>query len=144
MAGVTIGKLILGWINDRNCAMGVATTMLCGIIGLVLVVIGHDNIWLIYAGSFLFGWEYSGVTVQTTMLTKSVFGNRSYVRIYSMVSIALAAGGALASGGWGLLSDRSGFNTIFLCGAAALAIGLVLGELSLLSARRKPKAEAEA
>lgn len=140
MAGVTIGKLVLGWINDRNCAMGVATAMLCGIIGLVLVVFGSDNIWLIYAGSFLFGWEYSGVTVQTTMLTRSVFGNRSYVRIYSMVSIALAAGGALASGGWGLLSDRAGFSTIFICGAAALAVGLVLGEMSLLSARSKSKA----
>ena len=58
-------------------------------------------------GAFLFGWAYAGVTVQSAMLTRTVFGPKDYARIYSNISIALAAGGALASGGWGLLADAT-------------------------------------
>lgn len=136
MAGVTLGKLVLGWINDLNCMAGVAVTTVFGILGLVVLILGVGNIWMIYLGAFLFGWEYSGVTVQTAMLTKKVFGNHSYARIYSFVSIALAAGGAFASGGWGLLADATGFSTIFIAGASALAVGLLLGLFALMSSRK--------
>lgn len=105
MAGVTVGKLALGWINDRSCLTGVAVTTIAGIGGLLVLLAGAESIALILTGGFLFGWAYAGVTVQTAMLTRNVFGSADYGRIYSVVSIALSAGGAVASGGWGLLAD---------------------------------------
>ena len=84
-------------------------------------------------GAFLFGWAYAGVTVQTAMLTRSVFGTRDYARIYSVISIALAAGGALASGGWGLLADATSGTVIFASGAIGLILCLLLGFWSLRS-----------
>lgn len=123
MAGVTVGKLLLGHINDRNTLFGVLLSTLGGALGLGL------------SGCVLFGLAYSGVTVQTAMLTRKVFGPEHYARIYSMVSIALAAGGALASGGWGLLQEATSYIFIMAAGAVALAICAILG-VAALKARK--------
>lgn len=80
MGGAAVGKIVLGWINDRNCAAGVAVTTLCGALGLMILIFGDGSLPLLFVGAFLFGWEYSGVTVQTAMLTKYVFGTLDYAR----------------------------------------------------------------
>lgn len=134
MAGVTVGKLLLGHINDRNTLCGVLLSTLGGALGLGLLVV-CGALWLGLSGCVLFGLAYSGVTVQTAMLTRKVFGTEHYARIYSMVSIALAAGGALASGGWGLLQEATSYPFIMAAGAVALAICALLG-VAALRARR--------
>lgn len=134
MAGVTVGKLLLGHINDRNTLLGVLLSTLGGALGLVALVVG-GALWLGLSGCVLFGLAYSGVTVQTAMLTRKVFGPEHYARIYSMVSIALAAGGALASGGWGLLQEATSYLFIMAAGAVALAICAILG-VAALKARK--------
>ena len=127
MAGVTGGKLLLGAINDRNCLYGVLTCTLFGVGGIVLLLTGGTTLWVLLTGCFLFGWEYAGVTVQTAMLTGHAFGKKHYTRIYALISIALATGGALASGGWGLLADATSFRTVFITGGVILSIGCLLG-----------------
>lgn len=127
MAGVTIGKLALGWVNDRNCTAGVMITTVAGAVGLLVLLIGTSGITIILTGAFLFGWAYAGVTVQTAMLTRKVFGQRDYSRIFSIISTALAAGGALASAGWGLLADATSIATIFSVGIIGLLICLIIG-----------------
>ncbi|MBQ7279663.1 MAG: MFS transporter [Bacteroidales bacterium] len=134
MAGVTLGKIVLGYINDRNCMLGVLTTTLFGILGIALMLSGDNGLWIILAGAFLFGWEYAGVTVQTPMLVRSVFGNKDYAQIYSNISIAIAIGGAVSSGGWGLLADATSYRFILFVGIAALAACCLLGIVAL---RRK-------
>lgn len=130
MAGVTVGKLCLGYINDRNCGAGVAVTTLSGIIGLVLLIIG-SNLGVVLIGSFMFGWAYAGVTVQTAMLVRSVFGSVDYARIFSVVSVALAAGGAIASGTWGFIAQHWSYPTAFTIGIILLTLGLLMGLYSL-------------
>ncbi len=135
MAGVTLGKLVLGYINDRNCRLGVLVTTLGGALGLLLMIFGSHALGLIFGGAFLFGWAYAGVTVQTAMLTREVFGSRNYARIYAMMSIALAMGGALASGGWGLLADATSITAIFYTGAILLALCALIGLGALASSK---------
>lgn len=135
MAGVTIGKLVLGHINDRSCVAGVLVTTLGGAAGLLLMLAGEYGLWLICAGGFMFGWAYAGVMVQTAMLTRTVFGSRDYARIYAIVSIALAAGGALASGGWGWIVEASSCRTVFAIGTALLIVSAVAGTLPLMRRR---------
>lgn len=131
MAGVTIGKLVLGHINDRDCRAGVFVTTMAGALGLIALIFGESSLTVMLAGAFLFGWAYAGVTVQTAMLTRTVFGNKHYARINAMISIALAAGGAIASGGWGFIVDRTSFHTIFYIGVAMLAVCLAIGIAAL-------------
>lgn len=131
MVGVTLGKLLLGYINDRNCRLGVILCTIGGAAGIIMLVGGLSSIYMVLSGSFLFGWCYAGVTVQTAMLTRTVMGSRDYARIYATISIALSAGGAFASGGWGLLSDIFGYTITFLVGAILLIIAFCLGWYSL-------------
>lgn len=138
MAGVTVGKLALGWINDRNCMAGVWVTAGFGMAGLAVLLVGAHSLLLIMTGAFLFGWAYAGVTVQTAMLTRTVFGSKDYARINSVVSIGLAAGGAIASGGWGLLADATSASFIFTAGIGCLFVCLILGIRAL---KAKPTAE---
>ncbi|MDE6810718.1 MAG: MFS transporter [Muribaculaceae bacterium] len=136
MAGVTLGKLLLGYINDRNCTLGVLLCTIGGAAGLMAVVWGNTSLYLILTGSFFFGWCYAGVTVQTAMLTKSVVGSKDYSRIFSIISIALSAGGAVASGGWGLLADATSYSLAFIVGAILLLVATILGLYSLRQSKR--------
>lgn len=77
MTGVTVGKIGLGGINDRNTLVGVLVTTGFGIAGISLLLLGHIHLLVSIAGGFLFGWAYAGVSVQTPLLVRSVFGNRS-------------------------------------------------------------------
>lgn len=136
MIGVTLGKLLLGYINDRSCLAGALLSTLGGAGGLLLLVLFPSSLVLMLTGSFFFGWCYAGVTVQTTMLTRAVMGTRDYARIFSVISIALSAGGALASGGWGLLVDATSYSSTFLTGAFCLAIACAIALSCLLPSRR--------
>lgn len=133
MVGVTVGKVVLGMINDRSPLWGVLTTTGFGSIGLFLLLLGHISIYLSIFGGFLFGWAYAGVSVQTPLLVRSVFGNKHYARIYGNVAMAIAIGGAVAAGGWGLLADVVGFNDILIAGIAFLIISCVIGVAALKS-----------
>lgn len=134
MAGVTIGKILLGHINDRNCLLGSLATCGLGALGLVVLVVESSVLWAVLLGSFLFGWSYAGVTVQTAMLTRTAFGGKDYGQIFSIISMALAAGGAIASGAWGFLAEATSYPTAFLLGAALLVVAFALAAYSL---RRK-------
>lgn len=131
MAGVTLGKLLLGWINDRNCMAGLLISTIGGAVGLAAIVAVPSVLWVVLVGSFFFGWCYAGVTVQTAMLTRTVVGSKDYSRIFATVSVALSAGGAVASGGWGFLADASSFSVIFITGAMLLILAALLGLYSL-------------
>lgn len=131
MVGVTIGKVALGMINDRSSVWGVITTIFLGIAGLVLLLAGEFGIVMAIAGGFLFGWAYAGVTVQTPMLVRTIFGNRNYAQIYSNISIAFAAGGSITAGGWGLLADSMSFRFILSLGIVFLGISGFIGIYAL-------------
>ena len=136
MVGVTIGKILLGMINDRSTLYGILTTIGLGISGLVLLLMAQAGIILSIIGGFLFGWAYAGVSVQTPMLVRFVFGNKNYARIYSIVSMAIAIGGAIAAGGWGLLADATSYGFIFIVGIVFLVLSGGIG-LSALHICRK-------
>lgn len=136
MVGVTIGKVALGMINDRSSVWGVITTIFLGIAGLVLLLAGEFGIVMAIAGGFLFGWAYAGVTVQTPMLVRTIFGNRNYAQIYSNISIAFAAGGSITAGGWGLLADSMSFRFILSLGIVFLGISGFIGIYALHLGKR--------
>ena len=133
MSGVTIGKVALGYINDKNAAAGVITSVGLGIFGLIFLIMGKTQIGLITVGGFLFGWAYAGVTVETALLVRTVFGTKDYSQIFSNISIALALGGAVMAGSWGYLADLWNFKIILTVGIILLTMA---GFISLYSLRQ--------
>lgn len=135
MVGVTVGKVGLGAINDRDTLAGVLVTIGLGIAGLLLLLLGHIHIAISITGGFFFGWAYAGVSVQIPLLVRSVFGNKHYARIYSNVSMAIAIGGAVAAGGWGLLADVTSFRFILWTGISFLILSGIIGIYALKNSK---------
>lgn len=133
MLGVTIGKVVLGYINDKSATAGVITSVGLGIFGLIFLITGKIEIDLITTGGFLFGWAYAGVTVETALLVRTVFGTKDYSQIFSNISIALALGGAVMAGSWGYLADLWNFKIILIVGIILLTMA---GFISLYSLRQ--------
>ena len=132
MIGSTIGKVGLGWINDKSIKLGVIATIGLGIFGLALMFVGTDLTVLI-GGGFLFGWAYAGVFVQTPLLVRAVFGNKSYSQIYSNISIGLTVSAAIAMAAWGYLAEFGGYSAVFSVAIVLLAICGAIGLKSLKS-----------
>jgi len=136
MLGVTIGKVALGYVNDRSSLAGVLASTGLGILGLVLLLMGHAGMALMVVGGFLFGWAYAGVTVETALLVRTVFGSKDYSQIFSNVSIALALGGAVMAGGWGYLADVLDFKLILTTGIVLLVLSMIIGVYVLRISRQ--------
>jgi MFS family permease len=131
MLGVTIGKVALGWINDRSTLFGIITSVGLGIAGFVFLLLAKSGMSIMTVGGFLFGWAYAGVTVETALLVRTVFGSKDYAKIFSNISVALAAGGALMAGGWGYLADLIDFSSILIAGIFLLVVSGFLGVYAL-------------
>lgn len=131
MLGVTIGKIALGYINDRSSLAGVFTSTGLGILGFVFLLMGNESMALMTIGGFLFGWAYAGVTVETALLVRTVFGTKDYSQIFSNISIALALGGAVMAGGWGYLVDFLNFKIILSTGIVLLMLSGLIGIYAL-------------
>ena len=84
---------------------------------------------------FLFGWAYAGVTVETALLVRTVFGSKDYSQIFSNISIALALGGAVMAGGWGYLADVLDFKLILGTGIVLLVLSMIIGMHALRASR---------
>lgn len=135
MLGVTLGKVALGWINDRSAKLGILAFSVFGMIGLTFLLIGKKELAFMVAGGFLYGWAYAAVTVETALLVRTVFGTKDYAKIFSNISIALSAGGAIMSGGWGYLVGFISFDIILLIGVVLLIISAMLGMYSMHSGK---------
>lgn len=136
MLGVTIGKVALGFINDKSSLAGVITSTGVGILGFVFLLLGNEGIIWMTTGGFLFGWAYAGVTVETALLVRSVFGTKDYSQIFSNISIALALGGAIMAGGWGYLADYINFKFILITGIVLLVVSGIIGSYAVRVSRK--------
>lgn len=134
MIGSTIGKVGLGWINDKSIKAGVIATAGLGIFGLALMFTG-SGLTVLIGGGFLFGWAYAGVFVQTPLLVRAVFGNKSYSQIYSNISIGLTISAAIAMAAWGFLAEIGGYGAVFIVAIILLGICGAIGLRALQAAK---------
>jgi MFS family permease len=136
MLGVTIGKVALGWLNDKSPRYGILASVGSGIVGFGFLLLGNSGIAIMTGGGFLFGWAYAGVTVETALLVRTVFGGKDYAKIFSNIAIALAAGGTLMAGAWGYLADLIDFKSILTIGMMLLAVSGILGFYALRKSKQ--------
>lgn len=132
MAGLTVGKIVLGAINDKSPKLGVLVSIVCGIVGILVMWMFPTVAALLIVGAFLFGFVYAATTVETTLLTRAVFGNRDYATIYSRISTVSALGGALGATILGVIVDMpNGFSIMFVLSLAIMVIACLLAMFSL-------------
>lgn len=133
MVGGTVGKLVLGALNDR---IGVKWTGVIsaagGGLGILLAWISDDNQALFYAGMVSFGFGYAGLTVIAPLLARGAFGPRSYPQIYSWVSTGIFIATAVSFLVYGTIYDTTGsYDLCFAVVIALYAIAAILVPVTL-------------
>lgn len=132
MAGQAIGKVALGTLSDRSVIAGLAGGLVAGAAGVLVMMLVPGVPVLLMAGSFMFGFAYACTTVQTPLLTRTVFGERDYTAIYSRISMVGSLFGAVAAVFWGWICDLpNGYAIMFVLSLVCLGSCLALGAFAL-------------
>jgi MFS family permease len=133
MFGNMIGKVLLGAINDKSVFGGLSVAMGAGFVGLGLMVfLAQVGTWVVLAGGFLYGISYAGVSVQTPLTMKKIFGNRDYSQIYANIAMAASLSSAIGSSAWGFFLDATKSYTMSFGAAMGIAaIAFVAGSIAL-------------
>lgn len=141
MFGSLIGKLVLGWTNDKSVPGSVIFGLLSGIIGLALVLWGINvSIFLVYVGGALFGVFFASATTTTPAIIRKAFGNLDYTKIYAYVTGLCALLAAAGSTIWGLIYDATGsFTATYLVDMAVMAVCFILAFGGLAIAKKLPR-----
>lgn len=141
MFGSLIGKVVLGWTNDRSVKGSVIFGLLSGIIGLALVLWGVNvSVMLAYVGGFLFGVYFASATTTTPAIIRLAFGSLDYSKIYAYVTGVCALFAAFGSTIWGLIYDGTGsFAGTFLTDMGNMALAFVFAFGGLIIAKKLPR-----
>lgn len=130
----TVGKFLIGWINDRfGTKTAVAAGIIGGVLGIVLLLLS-DNLGLfaLYAGAFLFGLGYSASTLLPPIVITATFGRRDYAPIYTRVMSISTLGVALGTTLFGYLFDVTGsYYIVFITVMILFAIALISSFISI-------------
>lgn len=122
MGGQAVGKVLLGIINDRSVRAGICLGVGAGIAGMTLMWLVPGQIALLLTGAFLFGIAYAMTTVQTPLLTRTVFGGADYTNIYSKITMVGALMGTVSAVAWSFIVDSAGgYPLMFMMGYVLLA-----------------------
>ncbi len=141
MFGSLIGKLLLGWTNDKSVSGSVVFGLASGIIGLALVLWGVNvSIFLVYVGGALFGVFFASATTTTPAIIRKAFGNLDYTKIYAYVTGTCALFAAAGSTIWGAIFDATGsFTGTYLVDMTVMAVCFVLAFGGLAMAKKLPR-----
>lgn len=145
MFGSLIGKLLLGWTNDKSVRGSVIFGLLSGIIGLALVLWGVQvNFFLAYIGGALFGVFFASATTTTPAIARLAFGNLDYSKIYAYITGVCALFAAFGSTIWGVIKDVTGsFTGAYLADMAIMAIAFLFAFGGLAVSKKLPREKEE-
>jgi len=130
MIGNISTKLLIGFLSDLlNPIKAVIIMILTNCLSLLLLFLGviHQEIMLLYIGSFMFGSIYSVGAVGIPMLTRYFFGNENYARTYSFIGFLTNVGSASSLTLIGYLYDfTQSYQMVFIIALCFHLINLIL------------------
>ena len=105
LIGNIISKLVIGLLIDKyNGRIAYLAAMFINITGCLVLVMARSE-YLLYLGSFLFGFIYAAGTICLSQLTKERCGMNNYSRVYPLVSFLATAGTAIFVSAIGYVYD---------------------------------------
>jgi len=124
MVGMAGGKILIGALESKSIQLALVVGTVGGFIGLSLIWAGGTMVVLpvMFAGGLLYGLIYPFVTTLLPYVTRLIFGNKDYDRIYSVILIPVNLVGAFAASGLALIYQNGGWPPFFIVGLASIVI----------------------
>lgn len=108
MISQMLAKVYLGAIADKSILAALCVAVACGTLGVLCCWQGYKvSGELVYVGSFLFGVLFASTNVLGPTITRYLFGQREYTKIYSRVTLIINIFPAVAVTGFAALSEVS-------------------------------------
>lgn len=138
MIGNILSKLAVGFLSDKlGAIVANFVLVLLTVVGVLLLLI-FKNPSLLLLGALLFGSSFGILAVATPLITRHIYGVKSYGKVYPIIGFASHFGGALAFSAIGFIYDftKSYYPNLFL-----FLVLIVIGSLAILFAEKKSKSK---
>lgn len=139
--GGIIGSLLFGVTSDKlGTKTGVAGGLLCGVFGLLLVLMGNGTAGFVFFGVGLFGVATGLFAIAPPLVVDKMIGNRDYTKIYSFVASSITVASTCASPIYGALYDKTGsYNAGLILCISCLIIGIIISIVGITASQRRQK-----
>jgi MFS family permease len=115
MVGMMIGKILTGIIESKSVQAALIVGIVTGIAGISCIWFGGYNkiLPILFGGGLIYGFIYAFVTTLLPYLTRQIFGDLHYDKIYSVILIPVNLVGATAASGLALINQTFGWDVFF-------------------------------
>ena len=116
MAGMAIGKVVTGAVESKSLQAALILGVITGAGGILCIWFGGFNkiTPILFGGGFIYGCVYAWVTVMLPYLTRSIFGDLHYDKIYSVILIPVNLVGATAASGLAVINQTFGLDIVLI------------------------------
>ncbi|MEL7657603.1 MAG: MFS transporter, partial [Bacillota bacterium] len=139
--GGIIGSFLFGFSNDKlGTKTAVAGGLLCGVAGLILILLGGGTTAYVFIGVGLFGIATSLFSIAPPLVVNHMVGEKDYTKIYGFVASAITLASTFAGPTYGALYDITGsYNAGLILCISLLIIAIVVGLSGVTSAQQRLK-----
>lgn len=131
MLAGAIGKVGLGYINDKSKRSALILLVICGLLGMLGMWFITESIPVIVGCAFLYGIMMAASSIEPPLIIQEVFGMRDYSKIYSRIMMCQTFVGAFGVTFFSFVLSTFGYGALFTSGIVVAVLVLALGLLAL-------------
>ncbi|MEG1512252.1 MAG: MFS transporter [Raoultibacter sp.] len=136
MIAQAISKVAMGGFADKNARTTMIAAFVAGVAGILLVWLGAQQEFLLYAGACVYGFFFASAVVLCPIVVRQIFGTREYPEIYSRVSVFVNLMGAFGATIWAFLGSNFGYTSVFIFGLVMQVVVVSLGLYAFANAKK--------
>ena len=124
MVGMMIGKILTGAIESKSVQAALIVGVVTGVAGICGIWFGGYNkiLPILFGGGLIYGFIYAFVTTLLPYLTRQIFGDLHYDKIYSVILIPVNLVGATAASGLAVINQTFGWDAFFILDIVVMVI----------------------
>lgn len=128
MVGMMIGKICTGILESKSVQLALIVGVVTGICGIGGIWFGGYNkiLPILFGGGVIYGFIYAFVTTLLPFLTRQIFGDLHYDKIYSVILIPVNLVGATAASGLAVINQTFGWDFFFILDIVVMILIYVL------------------
>ncbi len=137
MIGLSVGKALLGWFNDRFGVL-IATFITCslGVLAMLGLITGVNNTAMLYAAASVFGMTMALSSVEPPIITRSIFGSSDYSAIFAYITMGSCLFGGIGTYVFGFIFDLTGsFRGVLILCLICYLVAFVLSVIGMQSGK---------